>query len=104
MNRLFARACAVALALACVVDSVAAPAQPGAARPAARVAGETVNINSADAETIADVLVGIGPAKAEAIVAHRKAKGPFRTLEQLSDVEGVSTATVNRNRGRMVLR
>ena len=37
----------------------------------AAIAGETVNINTADAATIDRVLVNVGPAKAQAIVDYR---------------------------------
>ena len=66
-------------------------------------AAEKVNINTADAATIDRVLLNIGPAKAEAIVAHRKANGAFRSLEQLALVKGVGLKTVEKNRDRIVL-
>ena len=40
------------------------------------LAAEKVNVNTADAVTIDRVLLNVGPAKAEAIVAHRKAMAP----------------------------
>ena len=40
-------------------------------------AAEMVNINTADASAIASGLNGIGPSKAEAIVAWREANGGF---------------------------
>lgn len=98
------RAAGIALVLALATHAVAAPAAPSSARQLPRPAAESVNVNTADAGTIADVLVGIGPAKAEAIVAHRKTHGPFKSLEQLSDVEGISAGTIDRNRGRITLR
>ena len=66
-------------------------------------AAEKVDINRADAATLDRVLVNIGEAKAEAIVAHRKANGPFRSAEQLADVKGIGLKTVENNRGRIVL-
>ena len=39
------------------------------------LAAETVDINTADAATLDRVLNGVGPSKAEAIVAHRKQHG-----------------------------
>lgn len=62
-----------------------------------------VNINTADAATIDRVLLNIGPSKAEAIVAYRKANGPFKSLEQLAQVKGVGLKTVEKNRGRIQL-
>lgn len=57
-----------------------------------------VNINEADAEMLADVLTGVGPAKAEAIVAYRDANGPFESIEDLAQVRGIGTATIENNR------
>jgi competence protein ComEA len=61
-------------------------------------AAERVNINIADAATLDRVLVNVGPAKAEAIVAYRKAHGPFRSPEQLAQVQGIGLKTVEKNR------
>ena len=69
----------------------------------AALAGETVNINTADAATIDRVLVNVGPAKADAIVAHRKANGAFRSAEQLALVKGIGLKTVEKNRDRIVV-
>ena len=66
-------------------------------------AAEKVNVNTADAATLDRVLLNIGPSKAEAIVAHRKANGPFRSLEQLALVKGVGLKTVEKNRDRILL-
>ena len=70
---------------------------------AAHAAGERVNINSADAATLDRVLDGVGPSKAEAIVAYRKANGAFRSVEQLASVKGIGLATVERNRDRILV-
>jgi competence protein ComEA len=64
---------------------------------------ERVNINSADAATLDRVLDGVGPSKAEAIVAYRKANGAFRSAEQLASVKGIGLSTVERNRDRIVV-
>ena len=69
----------------------------------AAIAGETVNINTADAATIDRVLVNVGPAKADAIVAYRKANGAFRSAEQLALVKGIGLKTVEKNRDRIAL-
>lgn len=66
-------------------------------------AAEKVNINTADAATLDRVLVNVGPAKAEAIVAYRKAHGAFRSAEQLAQVEGIGLKTVERNREMIML-
>lgn len=64
----------------------------------AAFAAEKVNINTADAATLDRVLVNVGPSKAEAIVAYRKANGPFRSAEQLAQVKGIGLKTVEKNR------
>ena len=66
-------------------------------------AAEKVNINTADAATIDRVLVNVGPTKAEAIVAYRKANGPFRSAEQLAQVDGIGLKTVEKNRDMILL-
>ena len=66
-------------------------------------AAEQVDINKADAATLDRVLVNIGEAKAEAIVAHRKEHGPFRSAEQLAEVRGIGLKTVESNRDRILL-
>jgi competence protein ComEA len=67
------------------------------------VASEKVNINTADAATIDRVLLNVGPAKAEAIVAHRKANGAFKSAEQLALVKGIGLKTIEKNRDRIVV-
>lgn len=59
---------------------------------------EPVDINTATAAEIAANLNGIGPAKAQAIVAYREAHGPFVAIDQLADVKGIGPATLDKNR------
>ena len=66
-------------------------------------AADKVNINTADAATIDRVLINVGPAKAEAIVAYRKAHGAFRSADQLALVKGIGLKTVEKNRDRIVV-
>jgi len=62
-----------------------------------------VNINTADAETLALALEGVGPARAMDIVAWRDANGPFTSVEQLQEVRGIGPVTVERNRDRILI-
>lgn len=57
-----------------------------------------VNINTADAETIAAELNGVGLSKARAIVEYRSKHGPFRSVDDLSLVKGIGERTVDKNR------
>lgn len=66
-------------------------------------AATPVNVNTADAETIAKALDGIGLAKAKAIVAYREEHGPFKNVDDLSHVKGVGPATLERNHDAILL-
>lgn len=57
-----------------------------------------VNINTADAETIAAALTGIGLMRAQAIVEYREANGPFETLDDLLEVSGIGPRVLDMNR------
>ena len=65
---------------------------------ASAFAGTKVNVNSADAATIAAALNGVGEAKAAAIVAYREEHGPFKSADQLAEVKGIGLKTVEMNR------
>jgi len=62
------------------------------------LASTPVNINTADAATLAQSLDGVGMAKAQAIVAWREANGAFESADQLTEVKGIGAALVDRNR------
>ena len=57
-----------------------------------------VNINAADASTLAQDLKGIGPVKAQAIVEYRQKHGAFRSVDELAQVKGISQKLIDRNR------
>lgn len=67
------------------------------------LAVEKVNINTADAATIDRVLLNVGPAKAEAIVAYRKQHGAFKSAEELAQVKGIGLKTVEKNSDRIAV-
>ena len=68
------------------------PKEAGAENAPATSAN-AVNINAAD-ENGLQILPGIGPSKAAAIVADRTANGPFSTCNELERVRGIGPATV----------
>ena len=70
---------------------------PMTAADEAPTAPEVVNINSADAETLA-TLHGIGASRADAIVAWRDANGDFVSVDQLAEVRGIGATTIEANR------
>jgi competence protein ComEA len=64
---------------------------------------EQVDINSATADQIAQGLVGIGKAKAEAIVQDREKNGKFKSLDDLERVKGIGRATIEKNRDKIIV-
>ncbi|HVI54337.1 MAG TPA: helix-hairpin-helix domain-containing protein [Luteibacter sp.] len=62
------------------------------------LAGTPVNINTADANALAQALDGVGLAKAQAIIAWREANGDFDSADQLTSVKGIGQSLVDRNR------
>ena len=62
-----------------------------------------VNINTADANTLSSELSGIGQSKAEAIVAYREQHGPYKQLEDLTNVKGIGIATIEKNKTKISL-
>ncbi len=75
--------------------------QAGHAQDAAAVA--MVNINSDSAEELAAGLVGVGMTRAQEIIRHREAYGPFGSVDELLEVRGVGQSTLDKNRARITL-
>ena len=67
------------------------------------VHAEPVNINTADATALAKALSGVGPAKAKAIVSYRDKNGPFKSVDQLAMVEGITQKLIEKNRADIKL-
>jgi competence protein ComEA len=67
------------------------------------VYAEPVNINTADATALAKALNGIGPAKAKAIVSYRDKNGPFKSVDQLAMVDGITQKLIDKNRADIKL-
>lgn len=71
----------------------AAPSQAG--RPTANgAASGPLDLNRASVDEL-DGLPGVGPATAQAIVAHRDRNGPFLSVEGLLDVRGIGPAKLD---------
>jgi competence protein ComEA len=75
----------------CVDTSSAEPAQPA-----------LVDLNRASAEELM-TLPGVGPARAQAILAFRQAHGGFTSLSQLLRIKGFGRATLRRLRPLLTL-
>lgn len=65
------------------------------------IAAWAININTATAEQLAESLEGVGPAKAEAIVAYREQHGAFKTLKDLGQVKGIGETTLEKNKDKV---
>jgi competence protein ComEA len=79
----------------------ATQAQP--AQAATVVAPASVNLNAADAETLSRELRGIGETKAKAIIDYREEHGPFSSVDELLEVKGIGSATLDKIRGQLTV-
>jgi competence protein ComEA len=61
-----------------------------------------VDINTADAKTL-ETVKGLGSKKAEAIVEYRKQHGPFRSVEDLTQVPGIKDLTLEKVRSQLTV-
>lgn len=60
-----------------------------------------VDINKADAQTIAKELQGVGLSRAQAIVAYREKNGAFKSVDDLRKVKGIGARTLELNRANI---
>lgn len=74
------------------------PAEPA---PLAQKAHAPIDINLATAKQIAKAFKGFGKKRAAAIVAYREEAGKFESLQQLSQVKGISRKFVEKNIERL---
>lgn len=71
--------------------------------PSLLFAGEVININTADKETLMSI-TGIGESRADAIIAYRDQHGPFKSVDQLTEIKGVGQTLVEKNRDSLVVK
>ena len=101
MKRIF---CGVALLLSLLPNVLLAAQTVEDEQLAEMVAAKSqVDINSADADTLALALDGVGLSKAREIVAHRERFGQFKTVEELEEVRGIGPATIAANRDKILI-
>ena len=62
-----------------------------------------LNLNSADAKSIADAVKGIGRQRAKKIIAYRTENGPFKSVNELSKIKGISQETINKIRDNVTV-
>ena len=83
-------------------SSITPPPAPRRRRPApggkpARRQRARSNLNTATVEEL-DTLPGVGPVTAAAIIAWRDANGPFASVDQLGEVDGIGPARLEKLR------
>ena len=61
-----------------------------------------ININTAD-ETQLTTLTGIGATRAQAIIAYRQENGPFATIEEIMNVQGIKEGTFAKIKDEIVV-
>ncbi len=59
-----------------------------------------VNINTATQSEL-EVVKGLGPAKAKAIIMYREANGGFKHLDELDNVKGFGKASIDKLKGEL---
>ncbi|GJI58542.1 MULTISPECIES: ComEA family DNA-binding protein [Bacillus] len=62
-----------------------------------------VNVNQADAAEL-QTINGIGPAKAEAIIAYREEHGEFQQIEDLRNISGFGEKTIERLKNQLTVK
>ena len=62
-----------------------------------------VNINTADANSIARELQGVGIAKAQAIVDYRAKNGDFAAPEDILNVKGIGQSILEKNKNDILV-
>ena len=69
----------------------------------AQVYAGPVDINTADADMLASAIDGVGEKKAATIVQYRETNGPFASVDELVNIKGIGTGTVDRNRQKLTV-
>lgn len=103
MNKSFICAALLALLTGFSAASHAADTKSAESASVTLAAVAPVNLNTADAETLARELKGVGTARAKAIVDYREAHGPFNTVDELLEVKGIGTSILDSNRAKLSL-
>ena len=64
---------------------------------------EAININTADKETLMTSIKGVGEKRAEAIIDYREQNGPFKSVDDLAEINGIGQIIVDDNRENLTV-
>ncbi|MDH4873808.1 ComEA family DNA-binding protein [Pseudomonas sp. BN515] len=81
--------------------AVAAKSEPTAVVASASTDSGKLNINTADEAALQDQMIGIGAAKARAIVQYREENGAFSSVDDLLEVKGIGVKTLEKSRDKL---
>ena len=66
--------------------------------PLLAFSAESININTADKEALMSVIKGVGDKKAAAIITYRKENGPFKSIDELTNIKGIGQGIIDKHR------
>lgn len=66
--------------------------------PVLGFSAESININTANKETLMSVIKGVGEKKADAIITYRETNGPFKSIDDLTNVKGIGSDMIDKHR------
>ena len=93
----YVRAAVAALAIAVSIPSLSFAAD-------ASTCTQPVNINKADAAVLSECVTGLGPKKAEAIVAYRTEHGgKFKSVDEIASVKGIGTKRAEKLKSQLTV-
>lgn len=87
-----------------LAENVPVPATEGPAKVAQKQVASVrpdVNVNKASAGELSEALVGVGAAKAKAIVDYRQKHGAFKSLDDLAQVKGIGPSILSKNKAHI---
>lgn len=70
--------------------------------PGLVMAGDKININTADKETLSQ-LSGVGPVIADRIIEYREKNGAFKSVEEITEVKGIGPGILMKIKEYMVV-
>ena len=75
-----------------VQEDQTAPSGQASSSVSSGISAGKVNLNTATSQEL-QTLSGIGQSKADKIIAYREANGPFKSIEELTEVSGIGEKT-----------